>query len=485
MLLTDKQYLQLVADALAKEILPELVNPGPRSAAEYSISALLELIKRADHLPAQINERSAAGLALADRLVQLGASDAAEVAALRDRFAREKQHPESAFSALLTLLDDGGKALLANRSSDRVTTSWLRDAADWECAYYTTFAATPTPEISVDATAKPLTPAKLQRHLRARLDQPALEVTDFIGIPGGMCNETFFCTLRSPGEADRRVVVRKNTPDPLFDFGAHRVTEEFGTLSCLSDQGLRVAKPLWLFRDLPDVDGNFYLTTFGAGRKVGGLDGATEELPERLLLSVAEFMAQLHAIPPERFAPYYPPSDSPLHLGDTAEQAVRRYVDQFYRVWSTTDRFPSPAEAFAIDWLRRNVPKNRNPAVMLHTDCFVHNFLVDDNNEIATVLDWECSHFGDPAEDLAYIKEHISARMDWDRFIDHYLASGGQPIDRDSMGYYNALLYFRNFWGCNKGVMRVATGLSDVKMITLGSAHRTRYMKLCIDDAVA
>jgi aminoglycoside phosphotransferase (APT) family kinase protein len=166
------------------------------------------------------------------------------------------------------------------------------------------------------------------------------------------------------------------------------------------------------------------------------------------------------------------------------EQAVRRNVENVSAVWLSSDRRPAPSEAFTIDWLRRNIPQNSNRAVMVHTDCFVHNFLVEDDR-IACVLDWECAHFGDPAEDLAYIKAYVAEHMEWDRFVAHYRAAGGQPIVEENIDYYTTLLHFRNFWGCNVGASRADSGFSEVRLIPLGSEHRTRYMGLCLGAAYA
>ena len=491
MLLTDRQFIKLVAEALAGDILPDVTTPGARSLGGMAVDALRELIKRHDVLPDLVRRLAPAGLGLARELDRFGmGANADEIASIAAQLDREAGHPAHGFARLVKVLDDGACAILTGRDAMTreqagAATKWLRRAAEWDQDYYASFAAAPLPEIADrSSTVQPLTRDKLERHLRERLAEPALAVTDLVAIPGGMLNEIFFCTIKLPGSADRDVVVRKNVAQPLFNHGAHRVTEEFFILKCISDQGLPVPEPLWLFRELPDVDGNFYIQSRGRGKMVGGLMGAHQKLPEKLLFSLAEFLARLHAIPSESFAPYFNGPDSPVRPGETVQEAVTRNVENFSRVWLTSGRKPSPSEAFTIDWLRRNVPENTNPAVMLHTDCFVHNFLVE-NDEIACVLDWECAHFGDPAEDLAYIKAYVSEHMEWDRFVAHYRKAGGQPIHEDYIDYYTALLHFRNFWGCNVGTTRAEHGFSEVRLIPLGSEHRTRYMGLCLNAAYA
>lgn len=491
MLLSDKQYIKLVAEALAGDVMPHVTDAGARNLGSMAIDALRELLKRDEVLPELVRRLAPVGLALARDFAGCGlAIDQTRIVSISEQLEREAAHPTDAFARLVALLDECGSAIIAGRETmtpeqAKAATIWLRSASEWDQDYFTSFAATPLPAIADrTSTVQPLTREKLERHLRERLEQPTLAVTELVTIPGGMLNEIFFCTLKMPGQPDREVVVRKNVAQPLFTHGAHRVTEEFYILKCISDQGLPVPEPLWLFRDLPDVDGNFYVQSRGLGKMVGGLMGAHHKLSEKLLFSLADFLARLHAIPSEAFAPYFNGPDSPVRPGETVQEAVARNVERFSQIWLTSDRNPSPSEAFTIDWLRRNVPENANPAVMLHTDCFVHNFLVEDD-EIACVLDWECAHFGDPAEDLAYIKAYVGEHMDWDRFVARYRHAGGQPIHEGDIDYYTALLHFRNFWGCNVGATRAEHGFSEVRLIPLGSEHRTRYMGLCLDAAYA
>ena len=485
MLLSERQYIELVASAVARDIIPDLSSPGVRSLAGMAVDALRELLKRHSVLPHLILELSPAGMQL---LRDLAGLDMAPEGTALDNVAvgLEGSDPAAAFALLVSMLDAKASELVAARpgmpvEQSRMANAWLRRASEWDRAYFESFAKAPLPEIGEgQSVSQPLTPEKLQAHMRGRLCEPQLEVADMTLIPGGMLNEIFFCTLKAPGVTDRQVVVRKNVARPLFTHGAHRVREEFFILKCISDQGLPVPEPLWLFRDLPDVDGDFYVQSRARGHMVGGLMGAHQKLSEKLLFSLADFLARLHAIPSEAFAPYFDGPESPVRAGETVRQAVTRNVENVSRIWLTGHRKPAPSEAFAIDWLRRNIPHNDNPAVMLHTDCFVHNFLVEDD-EIACVLDWECAHFGDPAEDLAYIKAYVTEHMEWDRFLARYREAGGQPIHEQYLDYYTALLHFRNFWGCNIGAARVDLGFSDVRLIPLGSQHRTRYMGLCLD----
>lgn len=483
MLLSRDDYLKLAARALADQILPQLDGEASQGLAGVIAGALAELRKRDSVLPGLRAQLAPAARQLIDRLIPLSPPglEQAELAAMRDRLAQPPFGSEL-WQDLFALLDRAARALLDLAGTDDAAAAWLRDVAEWELAYYEGFAGAPAPDPGEGTKDfQPLTREKLEAHLRAHLaDRANLRVTKFTTISGGFSNETYFFTLESDGQAPEELVVRKNAPWPFFSHWAHDAAEEFRILSIVADAGLPVPRPLWLFAGMPDVDGTYYVMTRGKGRMVGTLAGANETLPEKLLLSLAEFLARLHGIPAESFADYLATGKLPTRPGDTVKDAVRRNVESMRAVWEQGPRLPSPGEAFTIDWLLRNVPDNTNAPSIVHTDCFVHNFLVQDD-AIETVVDWEASHLGDPAEDLAYVKDQVSQHMDWGRFLAHYRACGGPEIDAGSLDYYKCLLNFRNYFGSNIGAARIPEGYDDIRMIPLGSQFFTIFMKATIE----
>lgn len=483
MLLSRDDYLKLAARALADHILPQLAGTPAQSLGSVVEGALTELRKRDAMLPGLRESLAPSARDLLERLAALAPQgiDPAELAAMRHDLSMPP-FDAALWQDLLAVLDRGARALLGPDGAEGAASLWLRDAAEWELAYYQGFADAPAPDPGEGTKDfQPLTREKLEAHLQARLtDRANLRVTDFIPIAGGFSNETYFFTLQSDGHQPEELVVRKNAPWPFFTHWAHDAAEEYQILSIVADAGLPVPRPLWLFKDMPDVDGTYYVMTKGKGRMVGTLAGASEALPEKLLFSLAEFLAGLHAIPAEKFATYLEKGKLPTQPGDRVSDAVRRNVESMRAVWEKGPRLPSPGEAFTIDWLLRNVPANANPPSVVHTDCFVHNFLVQDD-EIETVVDWEASHLGDPAEDLAYVKDQVSQHMDWGRFVAHYRASGGPEIDEASLDYYKCLLNFRNYFGSNIGAARIPQGYNDIRMIPLGSQFITIFMKATIE----
>jgi len=96
-------------------------------------------------------------------------------------------------------------------------------------------------------------------------------------------------------------------------------------------------------------------------------------------------LAAIHSIPPDQ-------ADG-LVLGDPVEQ-LRVGLDLLEVVL--------PAFELALRWLDEHRPPADEPAVV-HGDFRVGNLLVDPDDGLRAVLDWELAHLGDPIEDLGWL----------------------------------------------------------------------------------
>jgi aminoglycoside phosphotransferase (APT) family kinase protein len=107
-----------------------------------------------------------------------------------------------------------------------------------------------------------------------------------------------------------------------------------------------------------------------------------EPVPERLPAQMAEELAKIHALPPERL---------PFLEAATIDRLVVELdeVDE-----------PRPAIELGLWWLRENRPPPREP-VVVHGDFRIGNLVVDGSGLVG-VLDWEFAHLDDPARDLAF-----------------------------------------------------------------------------------
>jgi aminoglycoside phosphotransferase (APT) family kinase protein len=158
----------------------------------------------------------------------------------------------------------------------------------------------------------------------------------------------------------------------------------------------------------------------------------------RLAGDLGEILARLHAISPAEvdFLEDTPDSRDPVG-------AQRARYDSYDE--------PHPAIELGLRWLELH----RRPApgrVVVHADFRNGNFIVTDAG-VAAVLDWECTHLGDPMEDLAWLclKSWRFSRPDrpvggFGERADLYLAyesAGGARPDDEAIRYWEVFGFVR------------------------------------------
>jgi aminoglycoside phosphotransferase (APT) family kinase protein len=143
------------------------------------------------------------------------------------------------------------------------------------------------------------------------------------------------------------------------------------------------------------------------------LAGARAALPAQM----AEELAKIHAIPPERV---------PFLRGGGALDVLGRLSEEVDRLEE-----PHPAIELGLAWARGKAPE-RSEMVVLHGDLRLGNLAVTTTG-LGHVLDWEFGHRGDPAEDVAWPLVRA-----WRFGIDH-LRLGGIGEVEPYLERYNAL----------------------------------------------
>ncbi len=113
---------------------------------------------------------------------------------------------------------------------------------------------------------------------------------------------------------------------------------------------------------------------------------------------------------------------------------------------------------WAFRWLQRNRPAPTRP-VLVHGDFRMGNLIVDSSPgtpRLAAVLDWELTHIGEAADDLAWFcirawrfgapKELAAGGLgSIDEFVGAYQAAGGAAVDPDTLHWWLVLGTLR--WG--------------------------------------
>src|SRR5438270_239756 len=213
----------------------------------------------------------------------------------------------------------------------------------------------------------------LQPHLSAILGRDA-GLSEPVLLAGGASKEAW--AVDAGGEP---LLVRRAGGGVI-----HRHTlslaDEFAVIEAAYEAGVKVPRPI---RYIADLDGREAVVMERIhGETIGRRIVRMDPVPPRLPLQLAEQLAKIHAIPPER-------------LPFLAETSMERLVEELDETGE-----PHPAIELGLWWLRENKPSAREP-VVVHGDFRIGNVAVDANGLVG-VLDWEFAHLDDPARDLAF-----------------------------------------------------------------------------------
>jgi aminoglycoside phosphotransferase (APT) family kinase protein len=490
----------LLSHWIEQVVMPQLTSADARMVGVITLDTLNQLAKYEAREPSLVDSRFPAGLDLGRHAIAaLRAAASTNTEPLADALQRvdvlyrqtAKQDGDGlvrAYQQLVAALDRIARDMLecAVTLTDSALADQLRDClrdiAEWELQYHEAMMQPHTfPPLLENPPPRPLTAEALQKRLRAAPgNAPDITVTHFDIISGGMSKETFLATVHDSTHGSREWVARKTDIDTVFDFGNAKLSREYALVRRVFELGLPVAEPYGYFPSNADVDGDFYVMQKMEGKVTGTTFEAFAPLDEALLLDLAAYFARQHALPLEQFADYIREHDNPRVLEETCRETVLRFVMDYERMWKDFARFPSPGEAHTLYWLLNHVPPNNNRPVLVHADCTISNFLVKDNR-ISAVMDWEGAHFGDPAEDLAYVRDIVSRYMDWSRFLAHYTACGGQPINEASMNYYQCLSGFKNYTVSNKLNARLINReRADIRMLPVGLTYFPKFLQTCV-----
>jgi aminoglycoside phosphotransferase (APT) family kinase protein len=155
---------------------------------------------------------------------------------------------------------------------------------------------------------------------------------------------------------------------------------EFEVLLVAYELGVKAPRPVVYVEDLDGREA--FVMERLEGETIGRRIVRMDAVPERLPLQMAEELAKIHALPPER-------------LPFLEEATIDRLVAELDEVGE-----PHPAIELGLWWLRENRPPPR-PPVVVHGDFRIGNLVVDGSGLVG-VLDWEFAHLDDPVRDLSF-----------------------------------------------------------------------------------
>lgn len=284
---------------------------------------------------------------------------------------------------------------------------------------------------------------RLDVWLRAQGLGPATGIEQ---VSGGQSNPTFFVDT----DCDR-IVLRKK-PDGKILPGAHAIEREYRALSALSGTGVPVPRPLALCEDEAVLGTPFYVMQRLEGRVFhnASLPGLSADERRAIYLSMAETLAQLHAIDP-----------AAAGLGDFGRPAgyFERQHKRWLSQWQQARMNDVPEIDALAEWLASHMPPDDGKASIVHGDFRIGNLLyASDEPRVIGVLDWELATLGHPLADLGFccmtwrttpdeyggingLEEAAPGLPTRDEFIDHYMKHAN--LETGLKPFHEAFAFFR------------------------------------------
>jgi aminoglycoside phosphotransferase (APT) family kinase protein len=165
------------------------------------------------------------------------------------------------------------------------------------------------------------------------------------------------------------------------------------------------------------------------------------EARQRLPAQMAQELVRIHRLPADATELSFLPRPAG---GVTPAQQT---VNGLRRSLAELEVF-NPALTAGLRWLEKNQPSAPRLHV-LHGDFRIGNLIVNQEEGLAAVIDWEFAHLGDPVEDLAWplVRDwrfgndnlRLGGIGDAEPFLEAYEQLSGQEVDRKEVRYWEIM----------------------------------------------
>ena len=245
--------------------------------------------------------------------------------------------------------------------------------------------------------------------------------------PGGARKEAWFVDVDN-GRDTRELFLRYDRSDPTRTGDPWTLHREASVYLALQHTDVPVPEVLAVH---PDQQAMLSVRLYGQNWFSRLTDPGERESTAKHFM---EKLATLHRLDPGNLdLPYFPP---PTSLPDM----VRHELDEWDRVIEFRGGAPDPQLAFALGWLRRNIPEIDGPVVLVQGDTGPGNFMYA-NGKVVAIVDWELAHFGDPMDDIAWLSLRATQEpfTDFPARLREYEELSGHPIDDRRVHYYRVM----------------------------------------------
>jgi aminoglycoside phosphotransferase (APT) family kinase protein len=269
-------------------------------------------------------------------------------------------------------------------------------------------------------------------------------------LPGGASKEAW--AVDADGS---RLLVRRAGGGVIHE-ATLSLEQEFQVLEAAAEVGVKVPRPIAYLGELGGRE------AFAMERVEGETIGRriVRDPPAGLELQLAEELAKIHAIPPERL-PF-------LRTGDV----LARFEHELDLVPE-----PHPAIEYGLWWLREHRPPPL-PDVVSHGDFRIGNVVVSEPG-LVSLLDWEFAHLSDPREDLAWPivrawrfgadERRLGGIGELEPYLGRYFELTGRAVAEEELYWWEVLGNVKWGVGCLNQSRRHLSGLDrSVEYAVLG-----------------
>jgi len=230
----------------------------------------------------------------------------------------------------------------------------------------------------------------------------------------------FFLELER-GDESLSIYLRGERGD--LDHGVYPLEHESRVLQALEAEGLPVPHVYGFCRDP-----QFIMMDRSPGRANLATAESEQERVD-VLNHYMDLLADLHSIDPKRFEELgidRPKGPEALGFCD---------LDRWEATYRKAKNRPDPIIEFTTDWLRRNVPTDREEVACLAVDA---GQFVFEKGRVTAMLDFELACLGDPAADLAAMRGRDMAEPlgDLAPAFERYYAKMGKRVPKSILDYH-------------------------------------------------
>jgi len=286
--------------------------------------------------------------------------------------------------------------------------------------------------------------SQLERFIAARMDpgdRPVVKGLSRVGT--GRSRENWLFDLQWSRDGLTRtepLIVRR---DPAGGLLQTERSAEFAILRALEPSPVPSPPVRWL-----DADGSeLGKPSLVMARLPGACDyyliNGDRPLPARLDLAgrFCDLLAEVHLVDVA--------GDTAAFGHDPGPEAARSELGRWQAVVARDSVQPYPELTAAAHWLDRHAPTSPR-TVLVHGDFKPGNILLDTDDHVTALLDWELAHLGDPHEDLGWVTqplrtgEHlIPGSWSAEDLFERYERKTGIAVDRAAVAWWNVFASYK------------------------------------------